>query len=89
MLITFEFLITDMPSMPRDIKICVGLLSLVGAITFGLASFNGDFGSRGAETVYSFTYKGKGALVRREDRRLGPDEYYLAIGGGEMTRIYF
>lgn len=64
-------------------------LSMIGASAglalFSIVSATGVFGSKVIDE-YTFKYHGKPAVVQHNDRRFGPDQYWITINGED--RIY-
>jgi hypothetical protein len=56
----------------------IGLLVLLGASDHRL------FGIRGTKTLYSFTYRGKPAIIEEEDRIWAKDPVYIKLSDGEI-----
>ena len=58
-----------------------------GAVSLGgMLCVSGAFGVREVRNDYSFTYRGKSAVVVVKDVRWGPDKTFIRLGNGETIK---
>lgn len=62
------------------------LLSLLGGGLVLLATLNGCWGARGIKDEYSFQYRGKPAVIKREDIRYGFDNYWIEMDSKDKVK---
>ncbi len=57
---------------------------VLGLVSLALSSALGLFGSRGFITEHQFPYRGRNALIIRDDRRFSFDEYFMKIDNDKI-----
>jgi len=54
---------------------------IVGGAIFGVSCLAGAWGVRGTIDEYTSQYKGKPAIVQKNDVKWGPDTYHILLDG--------